>query len=67
MSEINYSCTGADISQQMIESAKKRFADEERMDFIELDIETTELPKSILGSYDNALSFYCLHWIQDQR
>lgn len=51
----------------MIASAQKKFADEERIDFIELDIETADLPKSVLGRYDNALSFYCLHWIQNPR
>ncbi|XP_033226000.1 juvenile hormone acid O-methyltransferase-like [Belonocnema kinseyi] len=57
----------ADISKKMIASAQKKFADEERIDFIELDIEAMELPKSFLGRYDNALSFYCLHWIQNPR
>lgn len=58
---------GADISKQMIEYARKTSTDEDRIDFIELDIETAKIPANEIGRYDNAFSFYCLHWIQNPR
>lgn len=51
----------------MIKYARKTCTDEERMDFVELDIETAKIPANEIGRYDNALSFYCLHWIQNPR
>ncbi|KAG8037462.1 hypothetical protein G9C98_005672 [Cotesia typhae] len=56
---------GADISDSMIESAKKSYRDEKRLSFLKLNIETDELPIKEIEKYDNALSFYCLHWCQD--
>ncbi|XP_074101890.1 juvenile hormone acid methyltransferase isoform X1 [Cotesia typhae] len=58
---------GADISDSMIESAKKSYRDEKRLSFLKLNIETDELPIKEIEKYDNALSFYCLHWCQDMR
>ncbi|XP_043470529.1 juvenile hormone acid O-methyltransferase-like [Leptopilina heterotoma] len=58
---------GADVSKQMIKYARKTCTDEDRMDFVELDIETAKIPATEIGRYDNALSFYCLHWIQNPR
>ena len=51
----------------MIEYARKTHSDDDRIDFMELDIESANLPTSEIEHYDNALSFYCLHWIQNPR
>ncbi|CAK9830243.1 Juvenile hormone acid O-methyltransferase [Anthophora retusa] len=56
---------GTDISKPMIDHARQKYLDEERLSFFELDIETTALPKEEMGQYSNALSFYCLHWCQN--
>ncbi|XP_017878015.1 juvenile hormone acid O-methyltransferase [Ceratina calcarata] len=53
---------GVDISKSMIDHAKQRYRDEERLSFLQLDIEVQDLPIDALGQYNNALSFYCLHW-----
>ncbi|XP_057326667.1 juvenile hormone acid O-methyltransferase [Microplitis mediator] len=58
---------GADISESMIDSAKKKYQDEERLSFIKLNIEAEELPIKEIERYDNVLSFYCLHWCQNMR
>ncbi|XP_043266532.1 juvenile hormone acid O-methyltransferase [Venturia canescens] len=59
--------TGADISKAMIKSARSYCANEPRLSFVELDVETDELPIHEIGQYDNVLSFYCLHWCQDTK
>ncbi|CAK9795096.1 Juvenile hormone acid O-methyltransferase [Anthophora quadrimaculata] len=56
---------GTDISKPMIDHARQKYLDEERLSFFELDIETTALPNEEMGQYSNALSFYCLHWCQN--
>ena len=64
---IYFNNTGIDISKNMIDYAKKLNADEKRAIFKVMDIETIDLPIEDKGNYDNALSFFCLHWIQDMR
>lgn len=54
---------GADISQAMVNYARK-YSDDKRLSYIVLDIET-ELPSDQVEQYDNAVSFYCLHWCND--
>lgn len=51
----------------MIEFAKAAHSDEERLSFVDLDVEADELPKNAIDAYDNAVSFYCLHWCQNIR
>ncbi|KAG7197702.1 hypothetical protein KM043_014462 [Ampulex compressa] len=58
---------GADISKPMIDRAKLKCRDEKRLSFIQLDIGMTNLPPEEVGRYDNALSFYCLHWVRNSR
>ncbi|KAG7197711.1 hypothetical protein KM043_014471 [Ampulex compressa] len=58
---------GADISKIMIEYARHKYRDEQRLSFIQLDIETANLPAEEVGQYDNAISYYCLHWVRDLR
>lgn len=56
---------GADISQAMVNYARKKYSDDKRLSYIVLDIETPELPSDQVEQYDNAVSFYCLHWCND--
>ncbi|KAM0735897.1 Juvenile hormone acid O-methyltransferase [Formica fusca] len=57
---------GADISQEMVNYARKNNADN-HLSYIVLDIESLDLPKDQIEQYDNAVSFYCLHWCIDLR
>ena len=59
--------SGADVSSKMLEYAKRSFSDEERLSFIDLDVETSNLPRSLIHCYDNAFSFYCIHWCKNIR
>ncbi|RLU22285.1 hypothetical protein DMN91_004563 [Ooceraea biroi] len=56
---------GADISQTMVNYARQKHSDEKRLSYVVLDIETSELPSDQVEQYDNAVSFYCLHWCND--
>ncbi|XP_061397332.1 juvenile hormone acid O-methyltransferase-like [Musca vetustissima] len=59
---------GSDISRKMIEFARKCYRDVKQCEFKVLDIGTEEqLPKDMKGAFDHVTSFYCLHWIQNQR
>ena len=56
-----------DISQKMIEYAKKTYANEAQLSFIEFNIEAKEIPLNLINAYDNAISFHCLQWCADPR
>ncbi|XP_014471981.1 PREDICTED: juvenile hormone acid O-methyltransferase-like [Dinoponera quadriceps] len=58
---------GSDISQYMTDYGNINYAEDKRLSFIVLDIETTELSSEENGQYDFAVSFSCLHWCQDMR
>ncbi|KAJ8669366.1 hypothetical protein QAD02_000625 [Eretmocerus hayati] len=58
---------GSDISKKMLDHAKEEYKDEKRLSFSELDIQTKKIPSNLVGAFDNAVSFYCLHWCQDIR
>lgn len=55
---------GADISETMVNYARK-YSSDKRLSYVVLDIETSDLPSDQVGQYDNAVSFYCLHWCND--
>lgn len=62
--------TGIDISFEMVAYAKNLIKDREFVEFLQLDIsESGEVCRKILGNvqFSNITSFYCQHWIQDQR
>ncbi|XP_014213268.1 juvenile hormone acid O-methyltransferase-like [Copidosoma floridanum] len=63
----NVHIVGGDISKKMVEFAKQTHSDEERLSFIELDVEVEKIPKDLICAFDNVVSFYCLHWCQDTR
>ncbi|KAI4489447.1 hypothetical protein M0802_011119 [Mischocyttarus mexicanus] len=58
---------GADISNAMLEHAKKNYRDNLRLSFLHLDIETSNLPEEQIERYENVVSFYCLHWCPNTR
>ncbi|XP_043465123.1 uncharacterized protein LOC122500316 [Leptopilina heterotoma] len=59
---------GLDISEKMVECARKLNADEkERLSFEQLDIEIKDLPAEYKERFDHGFSFFCFQWIQDLR
>ncbi|XP_058792064.1 juvenile hormone acid O-methyltransferase [Phymastichus coffea] len=58
---------GGDISKKMVDFAKATHVDEKRLSFVQLNIEADNLPSNHFEAYDNAVSFYCLHWCQNIR
>lgn len=68
---------GADISQEMVEYAREKYRSMSKfIRFLKVDIESDFLTatKRITGSdelkaetFDFVTSFYCLHWVQNQR
>ncbi|XP_004518574.1 juvenile hormone acid O-methyltransferase [Ceratitis capitata] len=56
-----------DCSEKMVEFARKNYGETERAIFEVLDIACKEIPEHLNGRFDHVLSFYCLHWVQDQR
>ena len=57
--------SGMDVSQKMIDYARKNYANEKRMSFVECNLESKVIPRHLVEAYDNAVSFYCLHWCFD--
>ncbi|KAM7351815.1 juvenile hormone acid methyltransferase isoform 1-T1 [Cochliomyia hominivorax] len=59
---------GSDISPKMMSYAKNCYHTQEKCDFRVLDIETDkDIPNDMREQFDHVTSFYCLHWIQNQR
>ncbi|XP_036329613.1 juvenile hormone acid O-methyltransferase-like [Rhagoletis pomonella] len=56
-----------DISERMIDFARKNYGDSERAHFEVLDITCAQLPQRLCGQFDHVTSFYCLHWVQNQK
>ncbi|KYQ53175.1 Putative methyltransferase 235L [Trachymyrmex zeteki] len=56
---------GTDISESMIDYAKKRYTKEKRLEFEVLDIQTKNLPTKYVSEFDLVLSFHTLHWCND--
>jgi len=57
---------GVDISEEMVEFAKTR-CENSKISFEQMNIEAEDIPVDFEEGFDHILSFYCLHWIQDQR
>nr|ARE68679.1 juvenile hormone acid O-methyltransferase [Epicauta chinensis] len=57
---------GIDISQEFLDYASKRNNDK-RIVFEKFDIASNELPLKYCQQFDHAFSFYCLHWVADQK
>lgn len=63
----NYgSITGIDYSKHMVNYARANYSNE-KVNYLELDITTEDLPKTILDYYDKIFSFFCFMWIPNQK
>ncbi|XP_063985669.1 juvenile hormone acid O-methyltransferase-like [Diachasmimorpha longicaudata] len=58
----NVAVVGVDKSDAMLAYAKEHYADDKRLSFINLNIETSDLPKNLVGQFNYATAFYCLNW-----
>ncbi|XP_045447624.1 juvenile hormone acid O-methyltransferase-like [Melitaea cinxia] len=56
---------GCDISENMVQFANEHYAND-HTSFTVQDIEG-DLPTEFRGNFDNAFSFFVLHWIQNQE
>lgn len=59
--------TGFDISKEMINFAKKTYQDQPKLEFIELEIASKQIPERFYNCFDNIFSFYCLNWVTENR
>lgn len=57
---------GADLSEDMVEFARTRYKTS-KISFEQMNIEAEDIPVDFEEAFDHVFSFYCLHWIQDQR
>lgn len=55
-----------DISDEMLSFAKTKCKNK-KVIFCKLDIGTNEIPVDFKEDFDHILSFYCIHWVQNQR
>lgn len=64
----NYShVVGADISDQMVRYARDTYGHLKRVSFTTLDIGAEIPTESLNEQYHHLTSFYCLHWVQNQK
>ncbi|XP_053959018.1 juvenile hormone acid O-methyltransferase [Anastrepha ludens] len=56
-----------DISERMVDFARKNYGNTERAHFEVLDITCALIPHKFRGQFDHVTSFYCLHWVQNQK
>ncbi|XP_018347583.1 PREDICTED: juvenile hormone acid O-methyltransferase-like [Trachymyrmex septentrionalis] len=61
----NAEVIGIDISESMIDYAKKKYIKEKRLEFDVLDIQTKNLPAKYVSEFNLVLSFHTLHWCND--
>lgn len=57
---------GCDLSEKMIQFAKERYSST-KLEFCNLDIGDSSACQSLSSNFDRIFSFYCFHWIPDQR
>ncbi|KAF5274249.1 hypothetical protein FQR65_LT04367 [Abscondita terminalis] len=57
---------GVDLSEEMIDFAKTRCANP-KVSFEQMNIAAEDVPVDFEDSFDHIFSFYCLHWVQEQR
>lgn len=59
---------GSDVSPKMIDYAQDVYKSYGKCEFKVLDIGTEkDLPNDMREQFDHVTSFYCLHWIQNQK
>ncbi|XP_044254916.1 juvenile hormone acid O-methyltransferase-like [Tribolium madens] len=56
---------GIDISEEMVRFAKNQ-CDDPKIDFLQMDI-SSEISPEFHEYFDHIFSFYCLHWVVEQR
>ncbi|XP_063927518.1 juvenile hormone acid O-methyltransferase-like [Zophobas morio] len=56
-----------DINPDMLFIAESKCRQNEKIEFVCLDIATKNLPSRFQSDFDHIFSFYCLHWVADQR
>ncbi|XP_046611447.1 juvenile hormone acid O-methyltransferase-like [Neodiprion virginianus] len=57
----------SDISKPMLDYAKEKYGANDRLSFLQLDIESPTLAEDLVEQFDHVTSFYCLHWCKDIR
>lgn len=58
---------GTDISEEMVKFAREQYASVENLEFDRLDIlDIRNFLERHRQPFDHVVSFYCLHWVQDQ-
>ncbi|KAK9885660.1 hypothetical protein WA026_012423 [Henosepilachna vigintioctopunctata] len=55
-----------DISSEMVEFSRREYGDRNIV-FEKMDIAATEIPVEFHGKFDHIFSFFCLHWVLNQR
>lgn len=65
----NYSLLmGVDISEEMVKFARENYGKQiGNICFDQLDIGQPISRLALLGQFDHVTSFFCFHWIQNQR
>lgn len=59
---------GVDVSEEMIKFAQKNYSQAvPRLKFEKLDIGLPFYHSTLLENFDHITSFFCFHWIQNQR
>ncbi|KAL5279446.1 jhamt family protein [Megaselia abdita] len=59
---------GSDVSLKMVSYASDTYGKtHSKVEFDQLDIGDDCMPKRYLEHFNHITSFYCLHWVQDQR
>ncbi|XP_063927789.1 juvenile hormone acid O-methyltransferase-like [Zophobas morio] len=56
-----------DINPDMLLLAESKSRQNEKIEFVCLDIATKNLPPRFHSDFDHIFSFYCLHWVAEQR
>lgn len=57
---------GCDISANMVKFAVEHYANE-KIDFVNFDITSREIPEDLINEFNHIFSFYTLHWVRQQR
>lgn len=57
---------GVDLSEEMVEFARSQCKNN-KIFYHQLDLLSEEMPVDFEENFDHVFSFYCLHWIQNQR
>ena len=62
-----FSLTAVDVSENMVNYARRKYQQFSKISFRVLDIAALKMPDDFYQRFNQIYSFYCLHWVQDQR